>query len=56
MTSLAVAPLSDGRLQLFALDARNWASVKPTLLTTWKLTNDSNSAWAAWTVFQPPGW
>jgi hypothetical protein len=40
MTSLAVAPLSDGRLQFFALDARNWATVKLTLLTPWKLTKE----------------
>lgn len=43
--SLAVAPLSDGRLQLWALDNNNAIS------STWKLTTDPNSGWEPWSAF-----
>jgi hypothetical protein len=45
VTSVAVAPLSDGRLELWASTAQGG------LFTTWKLTTDPNADWAGWSDF-----
>jgi hypothetical protein len=45
VTSLAAAPLPDGRLQLWA------ATTDGGLFTTWKTTTDPDAAWADWTAF-----
>jgi hypothetical protein len=42
-SALAVAPLSDGRLQLWATDDSG------NLRSCWKTTTDSNSPWTPWT-------
>src|ERR1044071_8968332 len=42
--SIAAAPLSDGRLQLWTIDSNG------TMWSCWK-TGDSNSAWTNWTAF-----
>jgi hypothetical protein len=44
-TSLAVAALADGRLELWV------ASANGGLFSTWKLQRDSNAAWSAWGDF-----
>jgi hypothetical protein len=45
VSSLAVAPLSDGRLQLWALDGNN------AIWSMWMLTVDPNAGWAPWSPF-----
>jgi hypothetical protein len=42
---LALAPLPDARLQLFAVDDEG------SVWTTWKETTDADSGWGAWTQF-----
>ena len=42
---VAVAPLSDGRLELWAVDSQG------RLFTTWKVTTDPNADWAPWVDF-----
>jgi hypothetical protein len=42
---LALAPLPDARLQLFAVDDEG------NVWTTWKETTDADSGWGAWTQF-----
>jgi len=49
VTSIAVAPLSDGRLQLWA------GTTAGQLLTTFKQTTDPNAGWSAWSNFGPGG-
>lgn len=51
----AVAPLSDGRLELWATDANGGVS------TAWKIGPDPNADWSAWSDFlaealAPPNW
>jgi hypothetical protein len=48
MQSFAVAPLSDGRLQLWGVTG-NWA-----LVSTWKETADPSSDWVPWSSFPSP--
>src|SRR5436853_486920 len=43
-TQVAAAPLSDGRLQFWAVDTAG------KIWSCWKSTTDSNSAWTAWTL------
>jgi hypothetical protein len=43
--TLAMAPLPDGRLQLFAIDASG------DVWSTWKLSTDPDSGWATWAPF-----
>ena len=48
---LAVAPLRDGRLELWAIAGTG------ELFVTWKTTTNPNSAWAPWaSVFAESGW
>jgi hypothetical protein len=42
---VAVAPLSDGRLQLWAVDSQGGLS------TTWKTTTNPDANWAGWSDF-----
>jgi hypothetical protein len=42
---VAVAPLSDGRLELWVSDGAGG------LFTTWKTTTDPNAGWAPWSDF-----
>jgi hypothetical protein len=49
--SLAVAPLTDGRLELWATDGNG------ALLTTWQAVRDPNSSWVGWNDFgASAGW
>jgi hypothetical protein len=43
--SVAVAPLSDGRLKLWV------AAADGSLWTTWKMTTDPNANWSGWHDF-----
>ncbi len=45
MSRIAVAPLSDGRLELWAGNAQGG------LFTSWKLTSDPDADWAGWSDF-----
>jgi hypothetical protein len=45
VTAVAVAPLPDGSLELWASTAQGG------LFTTWKLNNDPNADWAGWSDF-----
>lgn len=50
VTQLAIGPLSDGRLQLFAISSGGSIS------SCWKATTDSHSAWTSGSAFPPlPG-
>jgi hypothetical protein len=44
VTSLAVAPLEDGRLQL-------WAGTEQKFFSTWKVSTDPNADWSGWSDF-----
>jgi hypothetical protein len=48
--TFAVAPLSDGRLQLFIIDG----SYPGQIWSTWQETTESNSAWTSLSPFQAP--
>jgi hypothetical protein len=48
VNAVTVAPLSDGRLQL-------WGNItNGALFTTWKETIDPNAAWSPWSPFPTP--
>jgi peptidyl-Lys metalloendopeptidase len=50
LISIAVAPLSDRRLQLWAINANG------AIWSCWKSTTDSSATWTTWTSFTlPPG-
>jgi len=50
MSDIAVAPLSDGRLQVWFTTADN------TLLSRWKANTGPDAQWTDWTSFPtPPG-
>ena len=44
-TDLCVAPLPDGRLELWAADGQGG------LFTTWKVDTDPNANWSGWSDF-----
>ncbi len=45
VSQVSVAPLADGRLELWAVDAQG------RLFTTWKSTTDPNASWVPWEDF-----
>lgn len=47
VSSLAVAPLSDRRLQIWVLDKNDQ------IWSTWKLSSDPDADWAPWSAFLP---
>src|SRR5438309_467474 len=48
VVTVAGAPLSDGRLQIWAVDANG------KLWSCWKTTPNSSASWTPWTTFQMP--
>lgn len=48
LKSIAAGELSDGRIQVFAIDSSGQ------LTSRWKKTTDPNSGWTGWSRFQTP--